>query len=288
LDMLWHQQARCHYSGVELEYLQPNSHWRASLERVCNHSGYTTSNCVLIAAEFNTTDCSRHRGAREIHGTSQWSREKVVEVPSLQSCTINSVGFDADLAQARCVTGLRRERHRRVQNTDGSWLCSSCGAFKSTGDFYTNDRTKAGISSSCRDCARSGNYEYARTLRGNTTVLLGGARTRSASRGQAFDLTVDFLLETLWRQGGRCFYSRVPLEYKIPQSAWRMSLERLDNDFGYIAENCVLVAAEFNTPDYSRNKAVTPVSGTAQWSQAKVAHVWGATRPHVLECLRHF
>jgi len=288
LDMLWHQQARCHYSGVELEYLQPNSHWRASLERVCNHSGYTTSNCVLIAAEFNTGDCSRHRGAREIHGTSQWSRAKVLEVPSLQRCSTSLVGFDADLAEARRSTALRRKRISRVQSADGSWPCTLCGAFKCADDFYSKKTGKAGIESRCRDCSRSLIYAYARTLRGNVSILLQSARHRAARRGHSVDLTADFLLDTLWKQEGRCFYSRVPLEYKTPHSDWRMSLERLDNDLGYTIDNSVLVAAEFNTPDNSRNTAVTPVSGTAQWSQAKVAHVWGETRPHVLECLRHF
>jgi len=37
LDMLWNQRGRCSYSGIEVEYLQPNSHWRASLERICNY-----------------------------------------------------------------------------------------------------------------------------------------------------------------------------------------------------------------------------------------------------------
>jgi len=61
-----------------------------------------------------------------------------------------------------------------------------------------------------------------------------------------------------------------------------MSVERLENDMGYVPENCVLVAAEFITPDNSRNTAVYPVYGTAQWSQAKVAQVWGDTCPQFL------
>ncbi|CAK0808991.1 unnamed protein product [Prorocentrum cordatum] len=80
----------------------------------------------------------------------------------------------------------------------------------------------------------------------------------------------------LWSQGGRCYYSAVPMEYSIPSSDWRMSLERLDNELGYIVSNCVFVACEFNTPDWSRRSPRDTVYGTAQWSKEKVACVWGS------------
>ena len=67
----------------------------------------------------------------------------------------------------------------------------------------------------------------------------------------------------------------MPLECLQRNSHWRISLERLDNNLGYDMENCVLIAAEFNTSDQSRNKAKGKVSGTAQWSRAKVQYVWG-------------
>lgn len=58
-------------------------------------------------------------------------------------------------------------------------------------------------------------------------------------------------------------------------SHWLMSLERLSNDQGYVTTNCVLVAAEFNTSDHSRNRAVWEVFGTAQWSKEKANYIWG-------------
>ena len=94
-------------------------------------------------------------------------------------------------------------------------------------------------------------------------------------REQECSITRGILLHLLAKQGGRCFYSGVPLEYKLVHTHWRLSVERLDNSLGYTLENCVLIALEFNTPDYSRNTAVTEVFGTAQWSREKVWHVWG-------------
>ena len=61
------------------------------------------------------------------------------------------------------------------------------------------------------------------------------------------------------------------MELLLPHSDWRMSLERLDNDLGYVQENCVLVAAEFNTAGKISKKVVkNENSGSSQWSLEKV------------------
>ena len=117
---------------------------------------------------------------------------------------------------------------------------------------------------------------YRSTLRGHLKTILSRAQRRSKLRGQECSVSFSTLLCMLERQQGRCFYSGVPLQYKELHTNWRLSLERLNNEVGYTEDNCVLIAVEFNTPDYSRNSAVTEVFGTAQWSRAKVQHVWGA------------
>ena len=113
------------------------------------------------------------------------------------------------------------------------------------------------------------------TLRGHVQLRLVGAKFNSKKRGQEFSLTLLQVLDMLEKQCGRCHYSGVPLEYKQIHAPWRLSIERLNNSVGYTAENCVLVAIEFNTSDQSRNKAVTKVFGTAQWSPEKAEHIWG-------------
>eukprot|EP00928_Gymnodinium_smaydae_P090570 TRINITY_DN74358_c0_g1_i1.p1 TRINITY_DN74358_c0_g1~~TRINITY_DN74358_c0_g1_i1.p1 ORF type:complete len:122 (+),score=2.70 TRINITY_DN74358_c0_g1_i1:39-368(+) len=94
------------------------------------------------------------------------------------------------------------------------------------------------------------------------------------SRNQEMRITRDDILNMLLLQRGRCFYSGVPMEYVFPNSHWRMSLERLRNDVGYIPGNCVLVAHEFNTADNSRT-AKFDSFGSAQWSREKADYVWG-------------
>lgn len=67
-------------------------------------------------------------------------------------------------------------------------------------------------------------------------------------------------LEELWKkQDGKCFYSGIQMNYD--KHEWRVSIERLDNDKGYIDGNVVLCCLEFN--------------GKAQWTLDKVEFATG-------------
>ena len=79
--------------------------------------------------------------------------------------------------------------------------------------------------------------------------MLGRAQARARRSGMPFQLTLDNLFDLILSQGARCAYSGVCLELVLPNSDWRVSLERIDNSDGYVASNCVMVACEFNTAD---------------------------------------
>lgn len=277
LDMLWAQRGRCYYSGVPVNYLRPNSHWRLSCERLDNHKGYTQDNCVFVAAEFNTSDYSISPNVvSPIHGTAQWSKRKVAEVTSLRDSPNNLDMLDRFVQEARgsgrCLSVRGRLRGmQRKPNAAGEWMCSSCQLYKPPSEFHQRG---SGLSSLCAECKSAYNRRYAATLRGGILNTLSSAARRSRKRDLPFELDLDKLLTKLWEQQGRCYYSGVPLAF-AQHSDWRMSLERLRNSDGYTSQNCVWVANEFNTPDYSHNTAKFPVFGTAQWSKAKVEFVWG-------------
>ena len=233
LNILLKQGGRCAYSGIAMEIVVPFSHWRMSLERLDNSEGYVQDNCALVAAEFNSADFSRCRGVRveEVHGTAQWSSEKVCLVGCVDTTSVSLPQLEADVSRA----------------TRRPCISKACGDYHR---FYT------------------------RTLRGKAKALASTARKASAKRQRTSEIEYTDVLEMLLKQGGRCFYSGVPLRYDQPHVDWVVSLERLDNSKGYVRDNCVLIAAEFNTPDLSKN-AKGKVHGSSQWSRAKVMHVWG-------------
>ena len=279
LEIVKRQNGRCAYSGVPMEMCLPNSHWRISLERLNNSKGYSCENCVIVACEFNTGDGSRNRGvdAQTVKGSAQWSQEKVRRVPQLQLEPLDCKLLEKDIAEARLRP--RNKSNQGVQPTQrdkdktGCIYCFRCGMFLSPGNFTESE--KAGAHHRCRVCMRELSQVRCSRLRGHLQKCLCDAKKRAAKRGQEFSLTLAEVLEMLEQQGGRCYYSDVPLNYKQIHAPWRLSIERLDNSIGYTAENCVLIAIEFNTADHSRNNAVTEVFGTAQWSREKVEHVWG-------------
>lgn len=258
LDVLWAQRGKCYYSGVAMCW-HPNSHWRMSLERLDNDRGYIKDNVALVACEFNTS--------------SQWSKQKVMQIPTLRKANVDVDALIAQIQEAR-GSDQRRGSIRgpgRKPNAAGEWPCRQCGTFKPQLDFARK--------SWCKGCIRVHSFEYNRTLRGNVVNLLSAARKHSKRLGMSCILLHDDLLDILLEQEGRCYYSGVPMECRVPRSHWRMSLERLENGAGYTRTNCVLVALEFNTSDFSKNKNVVRLNGTAQWSREKVDYVWGPIWP---------
>ncbi|CAK9053728.1 Calmodulin-like protein 5 (Protein MULTICOPY SUPPRESSORS OF SNF4 DEFICIENCY IN YEAST 3) [Durusdinium trenchii] len=101
-----------------------------------------------------------------------------------------------------------------------------------------------------------------------------GRWQRSKMKGKDFNLDADFILDLILYQQGRCAYSGVDMEMLLPHSDWRMSLERVNNAVGYVAENCVLIAAEFNTAErISRRATVQAAPGSSKWSPEKVQNL---------------
>lgn len=82
------------------------------------------------------------------------------------------------------------------------------------------------------------------TLRGAIVYLWWNSISHRHHKMYGFksDLTTDFL-EELWnKQGGRCFWTGVPLKFgrELPdRHPQKMSLDRLDNSLGYVKSNVV-------------------------------------------------
>ena len=281
LDLVLEQGGLCAYSGIPMEMLRPNSHWRLSIERIDTSRGYLKGNCCLIAAEFNSAvQCKDGPHS----GSAQWSKQKVQEVLHARTEQVHLQRLQEGTAVARLRPGRSRTKYTGFRGPDGEgkWRCGCCGIWKNKEHFFKQVASDNGLSHHCKECNWSRKAIWLQTMRGHALTQLCTARHRVAKRTYTgtFNLELNDILSMLWTQGGRCYYSGVPLHCAAGPADWVWSIERLDNSVTYSKENCVLIAQEFQTSDHSRNKAKHTVFGTAQWSRRKACHIWGPYHPH--------
>ena len=278
LDLVLEQGGLCAYSGMPMDLLRPHSHWRASLERIDTQKGYLKHNCCLIAAEFNSP--VHHIPDELSTGSAQWSKHKVREVARIRAQPVRLQQLHEDLAHARLSPSFSRTSRFvgfRGPDAEGRWRCTQCGHWRPEASFYRVHASTSALRAECKQCQSRAHSAYLKTVRGHGLQLLSSARRRDSqsSWNGTINLDLNNLLDMLCLQGGRCYYSGVPLRCSAGPADWVWSIERLDNSLTYTKENCVLIAQEFQTPDHSRNKAKSTMFGTAQWSRSKASHVWG-------------
>ena len=284
LDLVLEQGGLCAYSGVPMELLKPHSHWRASIERIDIRQGYIKGNCCLIAAEFNSAVHKTCDEEGSSCGSAQWSTKKVQEVARVREEQAQLQRLEKGIAVARQRASPTRPvscRRSRGPDAEGRWLCPRCGAWKQQSQFFRASASRNGLQSHCKQCTSDVDSARLQTMRGHGLRLLSSARLRARNSNWNGSVAVDLddLLGMLWLQGGRCYYSGVPLHCAAGPADWVWSIERLDNSSTYTKDNCVLIAQEFQTSDHSRNTAKYPVFGTAQWSRSKASHIWGPYYP---------
>ena len=197
LDMLDRQDGTCAYSGMTMEALVPNSHWRMTLERVENSKGYVPSNCVLVAAEFNTPDFSRARNVDPdtVVGTAQWSFQKATEVPRLrrQLVDLNKLKHDIEAAKQRPL--MCKSKVPKTPHLPKSFerQCPDCLEVLPREAFYVTSSSSSGMSTYCMECHKHQQRRYHASLRGHLYSCIGTARRRAISRGQEFSITLEIV-----------------------------------------------------------------------------------------------
>jgi hypothetical protein len=273
LDLLWKQRGRCAYSRRAAN-LVPNTEWRCSLERINNNTGHVKGNVLFVCREFNTPNNSRNSTVHRVYGTAQWSRQKFLAVPTLAKKPLDLELLHREISVAR-VGGRRGGGRRKRRQHDGGKhrRCSRCEVLKSLSDFDKKATASDGLQSYCKSCKQEDNDEYRRTLRGSMKSAMSTVSNHDRGKNRSCNMSLDYLLDLLWRQRGRCAISLAPLDL-VPNTDWRCSLERINNNTGHVKGNVLFICREFNTPDNSRNNAVHEVHGTAQWTREKFLECW--------------
>lgn len=131
--------------------------------------------------------------------------------------------------------------------------CFRCKTVRTYADFAQTDVHCQGYCSQCRAEYRR---QYAETHEGRLLNLLRTARKNAKHRGNKrsrqddsheYTLTQTDLDEIYREQNGLCAVTKLPLAFKSHLNT-TVSLDRLDDEKGYTAENCRLVCNAINAP----------------------------------------
>lgn len=171
----------------------------------------------------------------------------------LRQSPITDISCDITNAKTKSISihTNNKPRLQKIINDVIHYECrGGCCSFYKKEMFYQNH-------SYCKDCYNLQTKSYVNTIRGRLNFLITSAKKHSVKRStkKSFrtdhdcDVQLEFILELLQKQNGRCAYSNVPFEY-ITDSDWKISLERKNPFLGYIENNVLLVCHEFNGSDY--------------------------------------
>lgn len=231
-----HQHGLCFYSGLPMQ-LKQTSDWQASPERINQHEQYSRENTVLCILELNVP--------------TQWNKCRIVEHILLREAVVSQAEIDELLKIARDGAYVIYEIQTvssRITDEGKESLCNTCNVWTSPSMMETEVR--------CKECQSRWKYRtpYSRILR-----MVSQSTSSTKHRNKSLDdekqqhntLTTTDVLDMIRNQGNRCYYSSVPLDWKLGARHWAPSLERLNTKLGYSRENCRLICRAFNATDMS-------------------------------------
>ncbi|KAG5186485.1 hypothetical protein JKP88DRAFT_241093 [Tribonema minus] len=176
-----------------------------------------------------------------------WSKEKAM-FAATHNDTMPGAELDANIRTI--TTAPKYEGVRKAIKEDGdSVLCNSCSTWKPRHCFYTKLRY------GCIECCSAKTKARESSWRGVLQILVTTSRKSCnrgsrAARGLVHTITFEDVVKMYREQRGMCYYSGIKL---TRDGNWKASLERKNVRIGYTAENCCLVAAEFNSIDHTSN-----------------------------------
>lgn len=128
--------------------------------------------------------------------------------------------------------------------------CRICKIEKKIEEFHKSNKTHRTECKKCSGILKNNNSKSKEfLLRTLLSTARSTAKHRKEKRPEAgeFNLTFNDLNDIWVEQDGRCYYTGIIMSYES-HSDYKCSLERLDNDKGYIKSNVVFVILELNNP----------------------------------------
>lgn len=152
--------------------------------------------------------------------------------------------------------GKNERKSNRLGRQAVAWVnadiikCYTCEQHKSASLFETGPRTSRYHLSSCVSCHK---MRAAVRLNSDPQRLLAGRQTslknRCVAKNIVYTLPAGYLYALWSEQGGRCFYTDVPMEIKFGQGLQEasVSVDQVVYTGGYTPDNIVLCAHRANS-----------------------------------------
>lgn len=137
-----------------------------------------------------------------------------------------------------------------IGGVDHKW-CNSCNKFLTLDGFHNNKNRKYGLDAYCRICINDGVKSRKNNLNKWIRYIVNVKKSQSKKDNTKFALDFEYLFNLWQNQGGRCYYSNVPMVFGV-RKLHSASLERIDPNSGYIPNNVAWVSKATN---YMKNNA---------------------------------
>tara|TARA_B100001093_G_C26853455_1_gene1026221 strand:- start:1580 stop:3460 length:1881 start_codon:yes stop_codon:yes gene_type:complete len=262
------QRKMCLISKIPLSYIK-FTNWRMSIERLDEDKGYLFDNTALICLEFQT--------AHRQWTVSKWNKFCQEYNPN-RTVDIEKLKNEIEIAKKKpSQKGKRMTSKNKVYvNEDKNEMkCNTCKKIKN----MKEDFSKAGRESyRCRLCI----YEYNtrdKNLRERLILMLNTAKNNGKKNTRKLcTLTLYELFEIYLEQKGLCYVSFKKLQLN---GNYQMSLERKNQNIGYVKDNCCLICLEFNVGEWDIfNKSDNTTEKTSGWNKEKIKYAVNCTKKY--------
>ena len=149
----------------------------------------------------------------------------------------------------RCPTHIVRDDGLKLK-----W-CGKCQNFLAYANFNSNKARADNLNSWCIACCATTKsrkkqdqkkIQARQTFDGWIANYLSAKKSRCKKKGIDCDLTEEILKEMWAFQDGRCYYSKVKLEFGV-KAMKAATLDRVDSSKGYISNNVVWCSSSVNS-----------------------------------------
>lgn len=222
IDIHTSQGGKCFISGLPY-VLERGVDWQCSLKILDVAHGYCRDNVVFVVLELN--------------GSIPWTPEKFQR---LKSYLLSKQQYQYDLPEFPLDPPIKSKPFQ-TKEIDGveCFSCHWCERFLQA-DKFSKDPTYG-----CLECQEIFNNSPVGVLVERSKSMIYNAMKRKGD-ASICEIGYNDLVSQYLIQGGLCDITMIPMTFKR-KGDWLLSVERIDENKGYIWGNVRLICREFNT-----------------------------------------